>query len=131
MVRANFAVQVQNPSSLNDAHGASFILAQVRLAMDRNLCHLCPMPKRIKHRSKAKRPRDINQLAHLLVEQSTAIPEIPQVASAVPANISEYMAQIGRKGGQIGGKRRLSTLSEKERKAIASKAAKARWSKKT
>jgi len=37
------------------------------------------------------------------------------------------MAQIGRKGGQIGGKRRLSTLSEKERKAIASKAAKARW----
>jgi hypothetical protein len=40
------------------------------------------------------------------------------------------MASIGRKGGKIGGKRRLSTLSEKERKRIASVAAKARWQKK-
>jgi len=39
------------------------------------------------------------------------------------------MAEIGRKGGQIGGKRRLSTLSDKERKEIAAKAAKTRWSK--
>jgi hypothetical protein len=89
------------------------------------------MPKRIKHPSKIKRPRDVNQLAHLLVEQSTEVVESPQPSTPVPASISEYMAQIGRKGGQIGGKRRLATMSEQKRKEIAAKAAKARWSKKT
>jgi hypothetical protein len=39
------------------------------------------------------------------------------------------MAEIGRKGGKIGGKRRLSTLTAKKRKQIASDAAKARWGK--
>jgi hypothetical protein len=87
------------------------------------------MPKRIKHRPKIKRPRDVNQLAHLLVEQSTAVLEELAPPNPVPANISKYMAEIGRKGGQIGGKRRLSTLSDKKRKEIAAKAANARWSK--
>jgi hypothetical protein len=82
------------------------------------------MPKRIKH---SKRPRDVNQIAHHLVEQSTAQPE-PQTPT-VTASISEYMAAIGRKGGKIGGKRRLSTLTEKDRHDIASAAAKARWTK--
>lgn len=89
------------------------------------------MPKRIKHPPKTKRPRDVNQLAHLLVEQSTAVPEELAPPSPVPANISKYMAEIGRKGGQIGGKRRLSTLSNKKRREIAAKAARARWSKQT
>jgi len=89
------------------------------------------MPKRIKHRAKLKRPRDVNQLAHLLVEQSTAQVDMPASAamSEVPTGISEYMAAIGRKGGQIGGKRRLTTMTAKERKKIAAKAAKARWDK--
>lgn len=88
------------------------------------------MPKRIKHRPKIKRPRDVNQLAHLLVEQSTAQADMPAPMPEVSTSISEYMAAIGRKGGKIGGKRRLTTLSEKERKAIASAAAKARWQRK-
>lgn len=88
------------------------------------------MPKRIKHRPKTKRPRDINQLAHFLVEQSTMVPGVAAPPIPVPANISKYMAEIGRKGGQIGGKRRLSTLTKKERKRIASAAAKARWERK-
>ena len=58
----------------------------------------------------------------MLVQQSTTI-----VPETIPETISEYMATIGRKGGKIGGKRRLTTLSEKERKKIASDAAKARW----
>jgi hypothetical protein len=37
------------------------------------------------------------------------------------------MAEMGRRGGQIGGKRRLVTMTEKERSDIASAAAKARW----
>jgi hypothetical protein len=86
------------------------------------------MPKRIKHR---RQPQDVNQAAHMLVRQSTANVESgAPIAGAVPTSISEYMASIGRKGGKIGGKRRLSTLSEKKRKAIASAAAKARWQRK-
>ncbi len=43
------------------------------------------------------------------------------------ALISQVMAEMGRKGGQIGGKRRLVTMTEKERSDVASAAAKARW----
>lgn len=42
---------------------------------------------------------------------------------------SKYMTEIGRKGGKIGGKRRLLTMSTEERSRIASIAAKARWNK--
>src|SRR5271155_4458781 len=82
-----------------------------------------------------KRPRDPNQLAAWTVAVSTGQipppePEAPKVtASASPASISEYMAAIGRKGGQIGGKRRLKTMTKAQRSKIAAKAAKARWKK--
>ena len=79
------------------------------------------MRKRIKH---PKRPTDVDQLAHQPVKQSTTLESAP-----VPANLSEYMAAIGRKGGKIGGKRRLKTMTPKERSNIAAKAAKARWNK--
>jgi hypothetical protein len=39
------------------------------------------------------------------------------------------MASIGRKGGQIGGKMRLTTMTPAKRSRIAKKAAQARWSK--
>jgi hypothetical protein len=51
--------------------------------------------------------------------------DIPSAASV----ISQYMAQIGSKGGKIGGKRRLETMTAKQRREVAAKAAKARWSK--
>ena len=54
---------------------------------------------------------------------------MPEVIPQPPSNLSDYMAAIGRKGGKIGGKRRLHTLTAKERKKIASQAAKARWAK--
>lgn len=84
---------------------------------------------------KGKRPRDPNQLAAWTVAVSTGQihlpePEVPKVVgSAAPANISEYMATIGRKGGQIGGKRRMKTMTKAERSNVATKAAKARWKK--
>ncbi len=46
--------------------------------------------------------------------------------SAAPKSISECMAAIGRKGGQIGGKRRLKTMTKAQRSKVAAKAAKAR-----
>jgi hypothetical protein len=39
------------------------------------------------------------------------------------------MSAIGRKGGQIGGKRRLKTMTKAERSRVAAKAARARWNK--
>jgi hypothetical protein len=79
---------------------------------------------------KGKRPRDPNQLAKWIVDQSTseAQPE-PTTAAAPPVNLSEYMAAIGRKGGQIGGKRRLKTMTKEQRSRVAAKAARARWKK--
>jgi hypothetical protein len=45
-------------------------------------------------------------------------------------SIRDYLSSIGRKGGLKGGKARSKALSASKRKAIAVKAAKARWSKK-
>ncbi len=81
---------------------------------------------------KGKRPRDPNQLAKWIVDQSTseAPEEKPQSSVASPpTNLSEYMAAIGRKGGQIGGKRRLKTMTKEQRRSVAAKAARARWKK--
>jgi len=82
---------------------------------------------------KGKRPRDPNQLAKWLVDNSTAevpTPEPLPVPQPSPESISAYMAAMGRKGGQIGGRRRLVTMTPDQRKAAAAKAAKARWSRK-
>ncbi len=82
---------------------------------------------------KGKRPRDPNQLAKWTVEVSTGqipVPEEPATPQILtpPADLSAYMAAIGRKGGQIGGKRRLKTMTVAERKKVARKAARKRWS---
>jgi hypothetical protein len=84
---------------------------------------------------KGKRPRDPNQLAKWIVEQSTSeAPEPPQgppkPPKTLPPDVSAYMATIGRKGGAIGGKRRLKTMTKEQRIKVAAKAARARWKKK-
>jgi len=48
----------------------------------------------------------------------------------VKVDLSEYMRRIGRKGGKIGGKARLSKLTPEQRSDIARNAANARWAKK-
>jgi hypothetical protein len=80
------------------------------------------MPKRVKQK---KRTTDENEIAFQLVQRATQEPEQP--APAVPSSISAYMAQIGSKGGKIGGKRRLKTMTPEQRKKAAKKAANARW----
>jgi hypothetical protein len=79
---------------------------------------------------KGKRPRDPNQLAKWIVEQSTAEP-VSEIPVQAPPDLSTYMAAMGRKGGLVGGKRRLVTMTPNARKRAATKAAQARWGKKT
>jgi hypothetical protein len=85
------------------------------------------MPKR----TSTKRPTDINQVANFLVVQTTE--EKPFVAHSEPPKVvskavSRIMAQMGSRGGKIGGKRRLEMPPERRRQ-LASDAAKARWAK--
>jgi hypothetical protein len=75
---------------------------------------------------KGKRPRDPNQLAKWIVEQSA---EEAQPVPPPPSGLSAYMAAMGRKGGMVGGKRRLVTMTPEARKRAATKAAQARWGK--
>jgi hypothetical protein len=81
------------------------------------------MPKRI---SKAKRPKDVNQNALAVVKLATESEPEP-IDSAM---LSRIMAQMGKKGGTIGGKRRMDTMTREERSKIALMGANARWKKK-
>ena len=43
--------------------------------------------------------------------------------------VQKVMREMGAKGGKIGGKRRLETMTDEQRRRSARKAAKARWAK--
>lgn len=79
------------------------------------------MPKRI-----SNRPLDVNQAAFQMVQRSTAEP----TPTATKSEISRVMSEMGKRGGRIGGKRRLETMTPEERSAAALKAARARWKRK-
>jgi hypothetical protein len=78
--------------------------------------------------SRKKRPRDANQLTKSIVDIATGaaedIPERYAVDGKDPAAVS-----LGRRGGLKGGKARAESLSASRRKAIARRAAQARWKK--
>jgi hypothetical protein len=81
---------------------------------------------------KGKRPRDPNQLAKWIVDRSTTEESTPEQEKpvSVPSDLSAYMAAMGRRGGLVGGKRRLVTMTAAQRRKAAAKAARARWGKK-
>jgi len=83
------------------------------------------MPKRL---SRDARPTDINQAAYQMVRRSTgtANPE-PHPPKVSQSEISRVMSAMGRKGGKIGGKRRLKTMTKEQRSKVAAKAARTRW----
>ncbi len=78
-------------------------------------------------RASKKRPRDVNQLAKMIVDMSTG--EIPK-EEPPPERIKNPAAvALGKLGASKGGQSRAAKLSPKKRKEIAQKAAQARWSK--
>jgi hypothetical protein len=75
------------------------------------------MPKRSRRK---KLPADANQRAAAVVALATGQPVPPKNPAAVA---------LGRLGGLKGGKARKAALTEEQRREIASRAARARWSK--
>jgi len=74
------------------------------------------MPKRLS--------KDANESAFQMVRRSTGQDSLP-----AKSEISRVMAAMGRKGGKIGGKRRMQTMTAEQRSEIATKAAQKRWAK--
>jgi hypothetical protein len=72
---------------------------------------------------------DTVQNARRVVDESLRRAGVQPEPRITSATISEVMAAMGRKGGQIGGKRRLETMTPEERKASAQAAINARWDK--
>jgi hypothetical protein len=78
--------------------------------------------KKQKH-ARAAEP-DVNQLAHHLVKRTT---ESVEQAPPSDSEISRVMAELGRRGGKIGGRARADSMTAARRKEIAQKAARSRW----
>jgi len=70
-----------------------------------------------------KRPRDTNQLAHMIAQLATGeLADVKTDDGKDPAAVA-----LGRKGGMKGGKARAESLTAKQRSEIAKKAAASRW----
>jgi hypothetical protein len=82
----------------------------------------------IKRKPKREPEPDVNQLAQNLVRTS-AEQKGPVEAQAPPSRseISRVMAELGRRGGKVGGKSRAAGMSPERRREIALKAARSRW----
>jgi len=77
-------------------------------------------------RSSKKRPRDLNQLAAKITEIATEGDKPETDSGKNPAAVA-----LGRLGGKKGGAARAAKLTPSVRRAIATKAANARWAKRT
>jgi hypothetical protein len=87
--------------------------------------------------NKGRRPRGINQLARYSVDRSakdSGTVEINGGQQLSPEDqerqtIRRIMAEMGSKGGKIGGKRRAARMTPQQRSESASQAARTRWTK--
>ena len=84
--------------------------------------HTVFMPKQLKQR---KRPKSVSKVSRRPVEES--IRQYDGILLPTREQISQFMAAMGRKGGKIGGKRRLQTMTPMARSELARRAAEARW----
>lgn len=84
------------------------------------------MPSRA---SKPKRPRDVNQLAALIVRLATDPNAKAKDNATEPDTRNPHAVAMSKLGAAKGGMARAAKLSDKKRTTIAKKAAKARWNK--
>jgi len=82
-----------------------------------------PTKRTGKSQNPKRRPTDVNLLARQLVRESTETVEAPVTKN----DLSRVMAELGRRGGKLGGKKRAQALTPERRREIALKAARKRW----
>jgi hypothetical protein len=82
-------------------------------------------------RTRKPKSQDINQFAASIVAQATgsAPRSVPAVDLNDKATVSEIMREMGRRGGIKGAATLNGSLTAKERKLSAQRAARARWAK--
>jgi hypothetical protein len=76
--------------------------------------------------NRPKRPRDVNQLAKALVDESVG--EAPG-AEAEPDTRNPHALALGARGWSKGGQVRAAKLTADQRREIAKRAAQKRWGK--
>lgn len=74
-----------------------------------------------------KRPRDANELAKAIVDESTGDPD--DLVAAEDRSKDAAAVELGRRGGLKGGRARADRLTSERRSEIARQAAQARWKK--
>lgn len=84
------------------------------------------MPKR---KRISKRSSDVNVWAHQIGNESTQERDSVAPVTMSQSEVSRFMAEMGRRGGKIGGKKRAENMTQQQRRESASKAARARWGK--
>jgi hypothetical protein len=71
---------------------------------------------------------DLNQLARAIMEEATGESDHTEESTSKPRHKKNPAAvALGKLGGKKGGPARAKKLSREQRKAIAEKAARARW----
>jgi hypothetical protein len=76
-----------------------------------------------------KRTRNTKQLDTVQNARRVFIEAIESTETVELTIVQKVMREMGAKGGKIGGKRRLETMTDEQRRRSARKAAKARWAK--
>jgi hypothetical protein len=76
-----------------------------------------------------KRKRSTQKLNTVQNARRIAMQAVSSVETVELTIVQKVMRDMGAKGGRIGGKRRLETMTDEQRRRSARKAAKARWAK--
>jgi hypothetical protein len=72
---------------------------------------------------------DVVQNAKRIMDEALSHVESPGPVAVNDAMISEVMREMGRRGGKVGGRSRMDSMTKKQRSAFGRAAVKARWEK--
>ncbi len=78
-----------------------------------------------------RKTEDANETAFRVMQESTSKMVKPIADTPTSSDISRVMAELGRRGGKVGGVKRAASMSPSRRSEIALNAARARWESKS
>ena len=87
------------------------------------------LPNHVTLKRMPKRTRTSNNLDSVQNARRVVLESIASTETVELTIIQRVMREMGARGGRIGGKRRLETMTDEQRKRSARKAAKACWAK--